>query len=86
MEEDSHVDMINVGGSSGGRGRRGKSRRRGETPLDDSSSSSGVQSFGDFGSQGNCPSYYQQSSYISHRYYPYMPNPNAPFYNQPPTN
>jgi len=86
MEEDSHADMINVGGSSKGRGRRGKSRRREETPIDYSSSSSGVQSFGDFGSQGNYPSYYQQPSYISHGYYPYMSNQNALFYNQSPTN
>jgi len=92
IEEDSHADMI-VGGSSRGRGRRGKIRRRQETPLDDSSSSSGVQSFGDLifvapfeGSQGNYTSYYQQPSYISHEYYPYMSNPNAHFYNQPPTN
>jgi len=60
MEEDSHAGMINVGGSNIGRGRRE------ETPLNDSSSSNGVQSFGDFsfvapfeGSQGNYPSYYQ---------------------------
>jgi hypothetical protein len=87
MDDDLLIaDMINVGGSSRGRGRRGKSRRQEETPLDYSSSSSGVQSFGDFGSQGNYPPYYQQPSYISHGYYPYMPNPNAPFYNQPPMN
>jgi hypothetical protein len=71
-EGDSQAGMINVGSSSSrGRGRRGKSRRREETPIDASSSSSGVQSFGDFGfvarfegSQGNYPSYYQQPSYI----------------------
>jgi hypothetical protein len=68
MEEDSQAGMINVGSNSRGRGRRGKSRRREETPLDDFSSSSGMQSFGDFGfvapfegSQGKYPLYdYQQ--------------------------
>jgi hypothetical protein len=70
-EGDSQAGMINVGSSSRGRGRRGKSIRLEEAPIYDSSSSSGVQSFGDFGfvvgfegSQDNYPSYYQVPSYI----------------------
>jgi hypothetical protein len=81
------------GGSSRGRARRGKSKKHEATPLNDSSSSSGVQSYGDFGfvapfegNQGNFPSYYENPSYMPLGYYPYMPNPNTPFYNDAPMN
>ncbi|GAU27437.1 hypothetical protein TSUD_161230 [Trifolium subterraneum] len=93
MEEESCDDMTSGGSStSRGRAKRGKSKKN-ATPLDDSSSSSGVQSYGDFGfiapfegNQGNFPSYYQNPSYMPHGYYPYMSNPNTPFYNDAPMN
>ncbi|WJX28175.1 hypothetical protein P8452_16927 [Trifolium repens] len=92
MEEES-CDGMTGGGSSRGRARRGKSKKHETTPLNDSSSSSGVQSYGDFGfvapfegNQGNFPSYYQNPSYMPLGYYPYMPNPNTPFYNDAPMN
>ncbi|KAK2376621.1 hypothetical protein QL285_077390 [Trifolium repens] len=44
MEEESRG-----GGSSRGRAKRGKSKKHEATPFHDSSSSSGVQSYGDFG-------------------------------------
>ncbi|WJX82838.1 hypothetical protein P8452_65553 [Trifolium repens] len=88
MEEESRG-----GGSSRGRAKRGKSKKHEATPFHDSSSSSGVQSYGDFGfvapfegNQGNFPSYYQNPSYMPHGYYPYMPNPNTPLYNDAPMN
>jgi hypothetical protein len=92
MEEES-CDGMTGGGSSRGRARRGKSKKHEATPLNDSSSSSGVQSYGDFGfvaplegNQGNFPSYYQNPSYMPLGYYPYMSNPNTPFYNDAPMN
>ncbi|WJX30024.1 hypothetical protein P8452_18606 [Trifolium repens] len=92
MEEESCDDMTG-GGSSRGRARCGKSKKHEVTPLNDSSSSSGVQSYGDFGfvapfegNQGNFSSYYQNPSYMPLGYYPYMPNPNTPFYNDAPMN
>ncbi|CAJ2641675.1 unnamed protein product [Trifolium pratense] len=94
MEEESCEDMTGGGSSnpSRGRARRGKSKKK-ANPLDDSSSSSGVQLYGDFGfvapfegNQGNFPSYYQNPSYMPHGYYPYMSNPNMPFYNDAPMN
>ncbi|WJX63160.1 hypothetical protein P8452_48080 [Trifolium repens] len=92
MEEES-CDGMTGGGSSRGRARRGKSKKHETTPINDSSSSSGVQSYGDFGfvapfegNQGNFPSYYQNPSYMPLGYYPYMPNPNTPFYNDAPMN
>jgi hypothetical protein len=88
MEEESRG-----GGSSRGRAKRGKSKKHEATPFHDSSSSSGVQSYGDFGfvapfegNQGNFPSYYQNPSYMPHGYYPYMSNPNTPLYNDAPMN
>ncbi|WJX40233.1 hypothetical protein P8452_27731 [Trifolium repens] len=38
------------------------------------------------GNQGNFPSYYQNPSYMPLGYYPYMTNPNTPFYNDAPMN
>ncbi|GAU47263.1 hypothetical protein TSUD_280860 [Trifolium subterraneum] len=86
--------IMTGGGSSTSRGQAkcGKSQKK-ATPLDDYSSSSGVQSYGDFGfmapfegNQGNFPSYYQNPSYMPHGYYPYMSNPNTQFYNDAPMN
>jgi hypothetical protein len=92
MEEES-CDGMTGGGSSRGRAKRGKSKKHEATSLNDSSSSSGVQSYGDFGfvepfegNQGNFPTYYQNLSYMPLGYYPYMPNHNTPFYNDAPMN